>query len=349
MNDNQKKIGIGIVIAILCAAAFYFLYWTKTPVYSLGIIRESIEKHDVDTFERHVDLDTLFDKGFDDAFVAKDRIEGKNFLEDPLVAGMVQMMKKPAVAALKADTLEAVKGNSEEKKSGKKGKGDEFARNFKKEAGVDQVVFKGASVISKEGNEAIVSVKFYNKQVDRAFEVKLKMAKLDDGTWKVKQVTNLVDFLVEVDKAVEAKLAELNKPIKEELNNAVKVSDEEMKLQSDGNPFFASYWMKYGVKLANNSEKEITAVYMLGSVVGDDGTVYREQLLRYDKAPLLAHTTVNVVYKDELNQFLSADKALIDHPGGKKLKIELVRIKYSDGSEVKILTQLPEPQKEKKK
>ena len=29
------------------------------------------------------------------------------------------------------------------------------------------------------------------------------MAKIEDGTWKVKEITNLVDFLVEVNKAVQ--------------------------------------------------------------------------------------------------------------------------------------------------
>ena len=66
MNENVKKIGLGVVVAILCALAYYFLYWTKTPVYSANIIRESIAKHDVVTFEKHVDMDTLYGKGYDD-------------------------------------------------------------------------------------------------------------------------------------------------------------------------------------------------------------------------------------------------------------------------------------------
>lgn len=75
MNSNAKKIGLGIVIAILCAIAFYFLYWIKTPAYSLNIIRESVEKHDVATFEKHVDMDTLYTKAFDDGIVAVDKIQ----------------------------------------------------------------------------------------------------------------------------------------------------------------------------------------------------------------------------------------------------------------------------------
>ena len=61
MSSNAKKIGLGIVIAILCAIAFYFLYWIKTPAYSLNIIRESVVKHDVATFEKLRDLGVTFD------------------------------------------------------------------------------------------------------------------------------------------------------------------------------------------------------------------------------------------------------------------------------------------------
>lgn len=349
MNDNQKKIGIGIVVAILCAVAFYFLYWTKTPVYSLNIIREAIEKHDVDTFERHVDLDTLFDKGFDDVLVATDRIEGKNSLEDPLVAGMVQMLKKPAVAALKARTLDAVKGEfDEEGKERKNGSGDKFADNLEKEAGVNQAVFKDASVVSKEGNEAIVALKFYNKQLDKDFTVKLKMAKLEDGTWKVKQMTNLVDFLVEADKAVKAKLAELNKPIREDLEKAVKVSDVELDLENDGNPFFASHWLEYYMSVTNETDKDIADLYIKNSVVGADGTVRRAKVLKYNQG-LPAHETTRLIYEDSLNHFIADEKQMMDHPEGLTLKAEIVGIKYTDGSKIEILQKLPDPQEEKKK
>ena len=62
MADKQKKIGLGLIILILCAIAYYFLYFIKTPAYSIKIIQESIQKHDVATFEKHVDLDTLYIK-----------------------------------------------------------------------------------------------------------------------------------------------------------------------------------------------------------------------------------------------------------------------------------------------
>ena len=70
-----------------------FLYWVRTPIYSINIIKEAVQKHDVATFERHVDMDTLYTKAFDDFLVATDKIEGKNSLNNPLAIGFSQMLK----------------------------------------------------------------------------------------------------------------------------------------------------------------------------------------------------------------------------------------------------------------
>ena len=184
MNSNAKKIGLGIVIAILCAIAFYFLYWIKTPAYSLNIIRESVEKHDVATFEKHVDMDTLYTKAFDDGIVAVDKIQGDGTLSNPLAVGFLQMLKPHVVAALKNETIEYIKGEKENKAQSNN-KADDFAQGMKSKSGVDNSKLKDITVVSKENSEAIVALTLYNQKIDKNFDLKVKMTKLDDGTWTV--------------------------------------------------------------------------------------------------------------------------------------------------------------------
>ena len=203
MNENVKKIGLGVVVAILCALAYYFLYWTKTPVYSANIIRESIAKHDVVTFEKHVDMDTLYGKGYDDAIIAIDRIEGNGISTNPFAMGILQMMKPAIVNELKAKTLEEIKG-VDNGQSSKKNQATKMAEGLQEKADVKNADFKDITVVSKENGEAIVAVTLHNKKFNKNFELKVKMAELQDGTWKLKEITNLVDFLVEVDKADKA-------------------------------------------------------------------------------------------------------------------------------------------------
>ena len=203
MNENVKKIGLGVVVAILCALAYYFLYWTKTPVYSANIIRESIAKHDVVTFEKHVDMDTLYGKGYDDAIIAIDRIEGNGISTNPFAMGILQMMKPAIVNELKAKTLEEIKG-VDNGQSSKKNQATKMAEDLQEKADVKNADFKDITVVSKEKGEAIVALTLHNKKFNKDFELKVKMAELQDGTWKLKEITNLVDFLVEVDKADKA-------------------------------------------------------------------------------------------------------------------------------------------------
>lgn len=341
MNSNAKKIGLGIVIAILCAIAFYFLYWIKTPAYSLNIIRESVEKHDVATFEKHVDMDTLYTKAFDDGIVAVDKIQGDGTLSNPLAVGFLQMLKPPVVAALKNETIEYVKGEKENKAQSNN-KADDFAQGMKSKSGVDNSKLKDITVVSKENNEAIVALTLYNQKIDKNFDLKVKMTKLDDGTWKLKEITNLVEFLMEIDKAEKEKLAELNKNIVAELKMAVPVTAANVKLNSDGNPFFASYWLNYGIELQNNTDKNITDVYVLIDLVDNNKKVFKETRLRYNQNIFTAHSKLSLSYKDKLNQFIDKDMALIENMNDKKMEVHVVGIKYADGKEVKVLEELPD-------
>lgn len=43
MMNNKKMIGIGILIGIICLVSFYFLYWIRTPIYSINIIKEAVQ------------------------------------------------------------------------------------------------------------------------------------------------------------------------------------------------------------------------------------------------------------------------------------------------------------------
>ena len=71
MSENGQKVAIAAVSVVLCAALFYFFYYVRTPVYSMKLIGEAVQKHDLETFERHVDVKHMVEKMFDD-FVAKE-------------------------------------------------------------------------------------------------------------------------------------------------------------------------------------------------------------------------------------------------------------------------------------
>ena len=117
--------------------------------------------------------------------------------------GILQMMKQAIVNELKAKTLEEIKG-VDNGQSSKKNQATKMAEDLQEKADVKNADFKDITVVSKENGEAIVALTLHNKKFNKDFELKVKMAELQDGTWKLKEITNLVDFLVEVDKADKA-------------------------------------------------------------------------------------------------------------------------------------------------
>ena len=114
--------------------------------------------------------------------------------------GILQMMKPAIVNELKAKILEEIKG-VDNGQSSKKNQATKMAEDLQEKADVKNADFKDITVVSKENGEAIVALTLHNKKFNKDFELKVKMAELQDGTWKLKEIINLVEFLVEVDKA----------------------------------------------------------------------------------------------------------------------------------------------------
>ena len=173
MSSTQKKLAItggSIVLIILFALAYYFFCWMKSPTYSLMLIRDSIEKHDVMTFQKHVDLSSLLNKAFDDTIKATSIINKEDITSNPFAQGLIQIIKPSIVQALEKEILSEI---SNEK---------DTSNNSKKPPELN--------------NMAIARVVIHNKKSDEDFDLRVKMVKLSDGTWQVKEFTNLVDLLI---------------------------------------------------------------------------------------------------------------------------------------------------------
>lgn len=354
MTSTQKKVGLALLFAIICGLAFYFFYWIKTPTYSLGLIRDSIQKHDVVTFEKHVDLDTLYNKGFNDAMIAMGKIEGNDIMSNPFAAGIIQMMKPAVVSALKEATLNTVKGDTntnqtqQDNNSNQQGVDTKaFSKNLESKSGMEDSTFSGATVISEENGEAIVAITLHNNKVDQDFKLNVKMTKLDDGSWRVKEITNLVDFLIAVDAAEKAKLAELNKPIREKIENSVALSNSTLTLANDGNPFFASYWWKNTITLKNNSSQAITSLVIKYSILDQNKAVKKEESLIYNKNAIAPNTDRTLTSRMELNQFISEDNDMIKNPSNYAIAVEITSVKFADGTTTELLNKLPDSDEKK--
>ena len=337
--SSTKKIVIGVLVVVLCALAYYFMVWTKTPIYSLNLVREAVKKHDVVQFRKHVDMDSLYGKAIEDTIIAIDKIEGTNVMSNPFASGIVQILKEPAVNVLKAETLEYIAGDRE---NNPVSEADQFAEELKEKADTENIEVKDVSVIKEQGNRAEVAIKVYNSRLDKNFIIKVKMSKLVDGYWRIKEFSNLVDFLVEVEAARVEKLAQLNEKIKAEIDDAIYVPEASVALTSDDDAYFPEYKLQYKFTVENTGEKDIAKFYSDVLVLDKNNEVIREiNEISYKENILQANTKKGLRFSEKLNQFIPEDSLIINNIDGVAVKVDIYKIVYADGKEVELLTELP--------
>lgn len=200
---------VGFVVLILAIAAFYFLYFIKTPVYSLNEIRTAAQTKNVVLLEERADLKSIYSNAFDDYVSLSGNDTGAG---NPLIVLMAKLMKPTVVDTFVEKTKEAVK-NGDFAKDRKKAK--ETAEVKTKDAGSKEVVknennnpqtkkikdfkLKGVKDTIIAGNTAVVSAEVLDEKKDKVIIVDFKMKKLNDGTWQLVKIDNFKDILKEID------------------------------------------------------------------------------------------------------------------------------------------------------
>ena len=236
MSNILKKIGIGLAALVVIGFAFFFLFVVKTPHYSLYLIHKAVQSHDTTMFEQHVDLDSIYGKGIDDLIAAA--VKGKKPIGlDYFTAGILKLVKPTVVHALRDATLESVRrvpakdklqpGQSangqaspkEEDKAKKKNKMENafpLLQKMKERVDVSNLKIKDADVTQNDNNTADLSVILHNIKLNKDFNVKMRMTKQYNGEWQIKEITNFVEFLTEVEEATKQAAKEAAKETMQE-------------------------------------------------------------------------------------------------------------------------------------
>lgn len=218
-----------------------FCYYTTTPTYSVLQIRNAVQDHDVALFEKHVDVDTLFNRLIDDVMAqalsqaANEDDSGWNTLDSALGAGIAQMMKPTLLNRLKSSTLryvetgELVKGGQGAPASAapavasdaaKKASLDGMASSF----GLEQLQLQDYRV-EKQGKVAIVTVPYRNEQLSLPLEMKFTLRD-QGGYWQLVQFNNAAEIMSAIKQEQQRRLTEANNKITAAPKKPVSVNDE---------------------------------------------------------------------------------------------------------------------------
>lgn len=216
MNSKLIKIGGVILLVIVALSSWWFLYYTKTPTYSLGIVKTAIEQHDTETFKKHVELDTFIDSAIDDFIASDDKV--KEMQNNPLAAGLIQMLKPTLIDISKKRIYTIVeKGNDNVDTSQTSSDGmNSVASSL---PAMNNKSFVGIGKTTKNGKTSTVEINVKDDEINDNFTFIISMREMNDGTWQVTKINNLSDYLKKVN---EAHLQQL----KEYLETCDRVMDE---------------------------------------------------------------------------------------------------------------------------
>lgn len=205
MNSKYVKLGAALVLAIVAIAGWWFLYYTKTPTYSLGLVKTAINQHDIETFKKHVDLDTFMDSAIDDFINSDDKVA--EMKDNPFASGLIQMLKPTLIDYSKKQIYALVeKGTDEGVKNQPQNEGASgIANNM---PSLSNKSFIGIGETKKNGKTATVELKVNDEEIGGEFTFVVAMRELNDGTWQVTKINNLVDYLNAVKEAHKTQLKE---------------------------------------------------------------------------------------------------------------------------------------------
>lgn len=345
MNNKFKKIVAVLAALAILTSGWYFFYWLKTPQHSIALIADAVRQHDLKTFEKHVDMDNLYSKAYDDV-VAVTFGSDKN--ANPIIVAIVKGIKGLAVPLLTSETRSYIvhgdkpEGDAEVQKSIPAGNenGAEIVDNLKSRTGFGSLKYEGVENTDINDGNAIVSIKLRDDKLSRDFILKIKMLQLDDGLWRLQEITNLQDFMKEREEDVKAKLAELNKPIAGQIDANVKLDKKLLQITSVHYSAIIRM-LETEVNLTNTSGKNVNYIAGMLELYGDDGKIFYSGSFA-SNAVLRNGSSKLYKFDFELNPYVKEDAAVISSDLSKvKWNAYLTNVAFDDGSSFDYLTELP--------
>ena len=197
-----------LTLIFLTAGGLWYWNYTRSPEYSLLKIREAIGQHDVDLFEKHVDVDGVTSSLIDQLMAQMNEESGAQGLGGALAQGLIGLMKPRLTDALKEQILNAVEtGSFEQESGGQEASADsDFSLINILESG-SGTEFEGIDQVTKEGKIAYVGLKLRPKDPKQNMILILNVKMRDrGGYWQVAELTN-ADKIIDQLRGPETQIA----------------------------------------------------------------------------------------------------------------------------------------------
>lgn len=267
--NKSLRIGLVLLVVLLLASLGAWLYVTGTPQYSLRQVAKAVEGRDRAMFERYVDVERTVGSAIDgvmDAFL-RQAIDSASQSDNPfavigatLGAAMIENVKPAAVRAATKTILDGVESGSIAdafREAG--GEGQAVGPlNLTSSASLDDARFMGVTRVDKSNGHAVVGLAIRYEVLDTTLVLHIEMEK-GDGRWRIVGVKDLGEFLSTLVAIEQARLAEINRRIKQEMDRFVEVVSLESRIRSRG--WFQND-LEVAIRVGNLSDLELRNVVL---------------------------------------------------------------------------------------
>ena len=180
------------------AFALFQWYWTTTPSYAVTTVIDSVRKHDVQTLEKYVDVDSMASHAFDDLVDGPAHSELLSHMDTFVGAGFVRFFKHEIVGIAHERLRNAVadpKVNIESiaPQDLPKRNSSEVAQAMS-DFGLNRSGFRGMKYLDVRGSYALLGIEFFSPKLKSPYTVEFRMEDVG-GYWRFTQCTNLNDLV----------------------------------------------------------------------------------------------------------------------------------------------------------
>lgn len=200
---NRKHIIIAAIsIVIIVVGAFGYMRWKKSPQYSLSQVKVAFENHDIVSFEKYVDIESVSTRYIDEAMVvAMEETESDDELDDwasGLAQGMMQLMKPQLVEMIEQQLKALIEEETVEIDPEMEENESLNVLQLLDEEQQAKMEYEGVENIRKDGNIAVLTLAFQHEEHEGELLLDVKMRKLD-GYWQVAELPDALQFFEQIE------------------------------------------------------------------------------------------------------------------------------------------------------
>lgn len=337
MQGKKNLLLIIILLAALAGAAFYFLYFVRTPAYALNQARQAFQEHDSVKFSRYVDVHSVMDNAFEDILKAESKINNDNIYSNPFAIGILHMLKPAVVDLLTQEALHKIDAKPQEETPEQAQVNadpvpDAMRRNLERYISLGDLQVKDVHLEKHEGEKATATLVLHNKQLDKDFPAELLLQLNANNDWQIKRVSNLETVITQMDAAKRAQQAAADQAIMQRLNQALQATGERLTLNVDHkNDVDPMTVLSATIMAKNLTDVAINRMYYDVMIFNEQG----QQIYSYPehfRGSIAPGQAVELTTSKKLNPLLPDDKKLMEQDVNKdQCRIQVTYIAFDNG------------------